>query len=486
MINDVEILASGEKTSFTPILGAIIIVLIIALIWHKIQHGNLFKKRVTKVASKDKAQGIIYGKQGFRYAYSPPEEESHTAVFGGTGSGKSSALLIPTLNSWGNTNNTFFAIDISGDLHRNVNCKNKLVFEPLNQQSIPYNIFDMVDHAESTDKKCQILENLSYLILPDIPTENSTSQYFTNGARDMLCGALVAYYFKGFDYVDICNKIVSQTWRDLLNDIASFENEKANNYIRQFQGNNDSNNAGCKQSLDRAVKLFVTDSTLSCTFRRPNENELFLAPRMLEKFNTFLVIPDEVLDMYSVCMRIVTAQCLNYFSARSLSARTTILFALDEYSSLGNINIVDALAKYRKRKVRIMILTQSLADIDRIYGTITRNVMMNNFNVKIVLNCSDEESQQWFSRIIGMETKIKNSVSKSGDNVTRTESENREFSVQPEYFGKLRKTLILVHDGYGYIELKKNYYFTKKTLFEQAIDRIISVCYNVLINKQRG
>lgn len=452
---------NGTIALLMPLFLALLVVIIFGVLWHYITRCKVNLKHVTKVATKSKANGIIYGKQGLLYAYSPPSEEEHIAVFGGTGSGKSSALLIPTLNSWGCTGNTFFAIDISGDLNKNVECNNKLVFEPLNPTSIPYNIFDMVDRAECTDKKCQILENLSYLIIPENTTENSTTQYFNNGARDMLCGALVAYYFQGLDYIEICKKIVSNNWRDLLNDIASAENEKADNYIRQFCGNNDSNNAGCKQSLDRAIKLFVTDRTLECTFRRPKENEMYLAPRIIEKYNCFLVIPDEVLEMYSVCMRIVVAQCLNYFSARSLKARTTILFALDEYSSLGNINIIDALAKYRKRKIRVMILTQSLADIDRIYGTITRNVLMNNFRVKIVLNCSDSDSQQWFSRIIGMETNTKSSISKSGENVTRTESENRDYCVQPEYFGKLRKTLILVRDGYGYTELKKNYYFKK-------------------------
>lgn len=460
-MNTEQLILNTSKTSYTPVLMALMVVLVLGILGHYFRNGKPFQKRVTKIATKSNAQGIIYGKQGLFYSYSPPDEEDHVAVFGGTGSGKSSALLIPTLSSWGNTDNTFFAIDISGDLSKNVECRNKLVFEPLNPKSIPYNIFDMADRAENTDKKCQILENLSYLIIPENPTENSTTQYFNNGARDMLCGALVAYYFQGFDYIDICNKIVSKTWRDLLNDIASAENEKADNYIRQFCGNNDSNNAGCKQALDRAIKIFVTDSTLAHTFRRPKENERFLAPRQIEKYNTFFVLPDEVLEMYSVCMRIVTAQCLNYFSARSLKARTTILFSLDEYSSLGNINIIDALAKYRKRKIRVMILTQSLADIDRIYGTVTRNVLMNNFRVKIVLNCSDSDSQQWFSRIIGMETKTRNSISRSGENVTRTESENREYCVQPEYFGKLRKTLILLRDGYGYVELKKNYYFKK-------------------------
>ena len=40
-----------------------------------------------------------------------------------------------------------------------------------------------------------------------------------------------------------------------------------------------------------------------------------------------------------------------------------ILFCLDEFASFGKLQITEALRKLRKRHIRIMVLTQSLADL---------------------------------------------------------------------------------------------------------------------------
>ena len=91
---------------------------------------------------------------------------------------------------------------------------------------------------------------------------------------------------------------------------------------------------------------------------------------------------------------------MEYFSNRSNYARTSILFCLDEFASFGKLNITPALRKLRKKKVRIMVLTQSLADIDLIYGKEERSSMMNNFSYKVVLGAMDTDTQDYFSRCV--------------------------------------------------------------------------------------
>lgn len=78
-------------------------------------------------APPDKAHGVIFGKEKGAVFFSPANNEGHTIVFGGSGSGKTSALLIPTLRSWTGTS---LVIDISGDISSNCNIHNKLIFEP--------------------------------------------------------------------------------------------------------------------------------------------------------------------------------------------------------------------------------------------------------------------------------------------------------------------------------------------------------------------
>lgn len=52
---------------------------------------------------------------------------------GPSGTGKTSALLIPTLRSW---QGTALVVDISGDISANVNTPNKIVFDPTAENCI--------------------------------------------------------------------------------------------------------------------------------------------------------------------------------------------------------------------------------------------------------------------------------------------------------------------------------------------------------------
>ena len=61
------------------------------------------------------------------------------------GLGKTSALLIPTLQAWQGTS---FTIDISGDICRNIDKPHKMIYEPANPDSIPYNIFGAIDDLD--------------------------------------------------------------------------------------------------------------------------------------------------------------------------------------------------------------------------------------------------------------------------------------------------------------------------------------------------
>lgn len=110
------------------------------------------------------AKGVLFGKKFGLLAYSPEQDEGHILVLGPSGTGKTSALLIPTLRSW---QGTALVVDISGDISANVNTPNKIVFDPTSENCIPYDVFASINEVTDDTERQERLEQLAYLLLPD-------------------------------------------------------------------------------------------------------------------------------------------------------------------------------------------------------------------------------------------------------------------------------------------------------------------------------
>ena len=115
-----------------------------------------------------------------------------------------------------------------------------------------------------------------------------------------------------------------------------------------------------------------------------------------------------------------------------------------------------------------MVLTQSINDIDEVYGRDAHKSMIDNFTYKVILGAGGSDTQEYFSRMIGMEQQEKKSYTKSGGLLSPISSEttaySNEYIVSPADLGRLGSKLILLHPS-GYDFLKKNHYF-KSTYFD--------------------
>lgn len=413
-------------------------------------------KQLEFALKKESAKGVIFGKKYGIRLFSPAASEGHICVFGGSGLGKTSALLVPTLRQWPGSS---FTVDISGDIAANVSCPNKLKFEPASEHSVPYNVFASIDRLSNCGDQDEALEQLAFLIMPDlINSESEAANYYNREGRKILTGALIALYHQGTDFVEICRIILSLSYRDLFRKIDATENEKAILYINSFEGGNEQNISGCKQSCDAAVTLFATNERIRQNIRRPAANEECFSPETIATHNVFIIIPDERLKLYAPLLHIIIAQCLDFFASRPLDDHSPILFCLDEFASFGKLELTEALRKLRKRHIRIMVLTQSLADIDLIYGSSERRAMMNNFRFKVVLGADDTDTQEYFARLIGKKEITKKSYTSGGKGYSTTSSQSEEWAIAPADLARLGNSLVLLHPD-GYTKLRKNFFF---------------------------
>lgn len=428
------------------------------------------------VASADEAIGIVFGKKGNKVYYSKAEKEGHVFVCAASGAGKTTSIAIPSIQSfckkkvkkkhfWGFNrdpiSNTCFVVDISGDIEPNCDIPNKLTWDVEDPNSIPYNILASIDAEKNVKKQNALLHKLAFIIMPDCAPKGSTTSWFDNSGRNILTGALILYYHQGMDFVEICCKIKDLSVFELFQEITDSGDKNAIRYISQFDGVNEKNTAGCKQSMDDAIMLFASEPNMAQIIRRPKSDELALTPVMLEKHSLFLKIPDADADTYGPLLGIITAQTFDYCARRKNYKKPHILFILDEYASLriGKTAILNAVRKYRKKNIRLMILTQALTDIDILYDPDTRESILGNIKFKVILGITDPKSQKYFADIIGQREYRSKSTTINHNSTSVSYSVYRDYRVPPEKFGQLNKELYVIGDDASYIKLEKNYFF---------------------------
>lgn len=439
----------------------VIAIFFLAVYLKKRQLARQTRPTSLQIAPPGVTKGIIFGcDEKGQTVYSATQEEGSVFAVGGSGTGKTSAIVIPTLRAWTGTS---FTIDISGDICRNVDCPNKLIYAPGSPDSVPYDVFAMIDSIDNDDDKNEALEKLAFLVMPETQDASPNSKYFESGGRNILVASLIAFYHEDYDFVEICQKILGSSYKALFSAIDNTKNTTAIMYINGFDGNNEVNIAGCKQQCDQAVKLFAVNKKVSRSVRRPAPGETPFTPKSIETHNVFALIPDDMLAVYAPLLHIITAQCLSYFSARPANQTQNILLCLDEFASLGQLEIVGALRKLRKKHVRILVLTQSIADIEEVYGAGAYRPMLSNFRFKAILGVGEADAQEYVAKLIGQTEKHKTSITNSGSIgpvTSRTVSTEKDYIVDPSSLDRLGNDLILLYPE-GYKRLKKAFYYKK-------------------------
>ena len=449
-----------------PKMVAVAIILVIAILclkWYREWKNRQVKE--LKKGSRKKAHGIIFGKQGRRLVYSPEDKEGHVGVFSASGTGKTASIGIPTLRAWKGTS---YTIDISGDICKNSDMPHKLVYAPEKPDTTPYNIFAPIDDLDATEDKNEALEQLAFLLMPEEPNMNDNARFFLVNGRKILTASFIGYYFQGMDFIEIAEKIVESSWQELFRDIDNTGNIDAIRYINGFAGANEANTAGCKQSCDDALKLFATNGKIKRSIRRPKKGEKSVEPKKLEQNNIFVILGEEKLSLYAPLTNVLTSQILSYISTREVQKSSpAILLFLDEYGSLklDKELILDAVRRFRKRRCRIMVLMQNTVDLNLLYGADATRAILSNLKYKVLLGgLGEPESQKYFASLIGYKNSTKHSTSSNAKQTTHTESEAKEWVIEPAELdrqGKDTVILIAADEPDGYLKLKKNYYFKR-------------------------
>lgn len=261
-----------------------------------------------------------------------------------------------------------------------------------------------------------------------------------------------------------------------INDLIEFLKRspvnEARMFINQFIGADSKQLASVYSTLANEIIVFATDENimraLSC------DGTETITPFDLENLtDIFIKISEDKLDQWKQPLNLMISQFMKAFEKRNDKTEQKILFMIDEFARLGKINnIVNGLATLRSKGIQIMLILQSLAQLDSIYGKDTRKVITDNCNYKIILNANDVDTQEYFSKLVGTEERDKetSSINSNDFNVSRNRGTSKTTEekriIRPEEFAYLEKSVVFTPKGF--FRPNKVKWYEDKTFINRA------------------
>lgn len=391
--------------------------------------------------------GVILGKVKRNYLVMPQHTEGHILVVGGQGSGKSSCIAIPTLLNY---NGSIFAVDIKGELsasRKGYTVGKIKIFDPTDITSPHYDPYAILSKGNKIQSAREIAQSIIKI------TKDDKDPYWKQSAQNLLIACILNFEYENMDFPTTCKAIMSNNIMDLLELLNNSSVVEVKLFINQFMGADEKQLASIYSTLANEIILFATDKDV---MRSLSRNDNVIEPRDLESMtDIFIKISEDKLEQWKPLLNLMVSQFLKSFEKRANNNSEKILFMLDEFARLGKIeNITNGLATLRSKGIQIMIILQSLAQLDMIYGKDNRKVITDNCNYKIVLNASDVDTQEYFSKLVGTVEVEKKSISankKTTDIINNkgiSKSSEEKRIIKPESFAYLEQPVVFTPQGY--------------------------------------
>lgn len=424
-------------------------------------------KSKEKGVSADQLNGIVVGKKGNKYIQQPVNEDGHVMVIGGAGSGKTTGVVIPTLQKW---KGRAFFIDIKPELYdaskkapaRMVGERsNVMVLDPQNEQTFGYDPLYMVRNSDNPSQAAHMIAD----ILVPLPTGN-TDPVWARGGQSILVAGILYELSKdpNISFASLIEEIRMQSTTTLIANIMDGDDsielvKLAKIEVSDKVGADEKTIASFASEL-QSLSIFATDKQLVSTL---NNSRPILTPDDLDTHDVCIRIQESKLDVWGKFLGLITSQFLKSFEMRPNNAGQSTLFCIDECPRLGKIGgekgLPNALATLRSKGVKIMLICQSKSQFDAVYGRDIAKSIFDNCSRKVILKSTEPETQDYLSKMVGsvyQKTKstssnVNNMGMNSGGGVSYSEQERR--IIKPEEFGYLQDVVYL--SPYGYSRLEK-------------------------------
>jgi type IV secretion system protein VirD4 len=391
--------------------------------------------------------------------------DGHILVVGGPGSGKTEGVVIPTIMTWR-------GIQIIIDVKENLTTlwyalnrgrgKRVKIFSPAVEGGSGYDPF-MFPRSDAPENLINNIRDIALALLP-IPLE-AKDPIWPMLAQYLLTGTLIYFFEMGMSFIDSMIMIQTMNVYELIKEIMEQGSASAKMFVNKIKGQKPEVLAGIGMDLARLV-TFATDTRIGAALTSKGRtkddmidwNDLNFSN---EPYDIILEIPENKLDQWEPMTTLMINQLVKTLEQRPDKHTaegyilSPILIMMDEFPRLGKIPAIQSgLATLRSRNVTIALLTQSLSQLDRVYGHVAREEIVDCCGYKAILNVTSADNQRYFSDAIGTRIVGQQGINTNYDPSTNlmtgygaSITETREPAIHPHEFSTLKDITLFTPKG---------------------------------------
>lgn len=377
------------------------------------------------------------------------EDDGNALIAGINGSGKSYICAKSMIETW---RDPFVALDCKGELflhYKSLQRRGRaereyISFDPT-YGGAHYEPFAMLKkdnlHFEEN------VREMAYTLIPMQP--NDPNSYWTNMARNLLSAVIIYGFSIGLDFIETMLIAVSSSVSELCQKINQSDFATAKIFISEIAGLKKEQQADIGTDMKQHLMVFATDPCVRNALSDSADGKTFSWDDIVtaeDAPNVFLCLDQDRLEQWGGMTRLMLTQLIRTLERRpdkqSPQGRNIkpILLLLDEFPLLGKMEIItNALTTLRSKKVTFCLMLQSIAQLDAVYGHDIRRIIVDNCQYKAILNITEPDSQEYFSKLIGSVPIGKQSMFQNYDPST-------QFSTYGRQIQEFREPLILPHE----------------------------------------
>lgn len=437
--------------------------------------------------------GIVFGKdtRTGKYVCQNTDKRgiAHELIIGGSGSGKSSSLIIPTLLV--NQKKNVVAIDIKGELSQKTVDLQKAgedgricILNPNDRSMYGYDpLYELNSIAEPTSQQIvSTWQQIAVCLINKSPSEKDP--YWSDSARNMCTGLGIYYYKSGcHEFIDVIDRILGSPITEQVTEVL----EKAKptspeyRYIVQYGDLTDDKGkvtlGTIFSNLGNKLTLFSNDSDLRY-WLKTNPQRCTPYTVFREHRSIYITLREEKLEVYAGLLKLLIDQLLREAERQpdiSGGNGESVLFVIDELPRIlqsGKLNsLLSGTKTLRSKGVVLIMVTQSYSALQQAYSKQEVDDLINNCEYIVCLSAKDPSTARMVSSWCGKF--LERSISRQdGKNRSNNTSFTEQSILTESDLLKLQESgeMILI-SPHGWNRIKKVPYFTDK-YFKKISDEI--------------